>query len=214
MIYDISPVVTTGLAVWPGDTAPSREVLLDLHKGDHLTLSTLHATVHLGAHTDAPSHYDPDGLDMGKVPLEPYLGPCRVIEVAPRPGERVVPADLPDGRLPGRVLFRTDSYPDPDSFNEDFMALSPELVHHLKGAGVLLAGIDTPSIDPFTSKNLESHKACAATGLLILEGVVLGHVPAGDYELIALPLKLDQFDASPVRAVLRTLERPAREEGR
>ncbi len=206
MIYDISPTVRSGLKVWPGDTPPAREVLLDMNRGDHLTLSTLRATVHLGAHADAPSHYVKDGPSIEKISLDVYLGECRVVEVPARPGERIVPGDLPGGPFPPRVLFRTGSYPDPDRFNDDFMALSPALVRRLEKEGVRLVGIDTPSVDPFSSKALESHAACAECGMHILEGLVLGRVPGGRYELIALPLKLAGFDAGPVRAVLRTLE--------
>ena len=64
MIIDISPVISPRLAVWPGDTPPSRAVLMDLARGDSVTLSTLHATVHLVAHADAPSHYDRNAAAM------------------------------------------------------------------------------------------------------------------------------------------------------
>ena len=82
MIYDISPPITPGLAVFPGDTPVSREVLLDMQRGDPLTLSTLRATVHLGAHADAPSHYGRDGRTIDQQSLDLYCGPCRVIHVA------------------------------------------------------------------------------------------------------------------------------------
>ncbi len=81
MIYDITPPITAALKVWPGDTEPSREVLLDMKRGDNLTLSTLHSTVHLGAHVDAPSHYGRDARSIESSSLERYLGPCRVIRV-------------------------------------------------------------------------------------------------------------------------------------
>ena len=120
-------------------------------------------------------------------------------------GSRVLPADLPELPPTSRLLISTGSYPDPERFNEDFAALSPELITGLHQQGVVLVGLDTPSIDPFRSRKLESHAACAACGMAILEGLVLNHVPEGEYELIALPLGLAGFDASPVRAVLRTM---------
>lgn len=86
-----------------------------------------------------------------------------------------------------------------------FRALAPETVELLASRGVMLVGIDTPSVDPETSKHLPSHMACRVADMRILENLVLAHVTPGDYELIALPLKLDNLDASPVRAVLRTL---------
>ena len=104
-----------------------------------------------------------------------------------------------------RVLLGTGSYPDPTKFNEDFAGLSPALVDDLHDKGVRLVGIDTPSVDVFESKDLPAHKRFLAHDMAILEGLVLKDVPAGMYELIALPLKLMDFDASPVRAVLREL---------
>ena len=102
-----------------------------------------------------------------------------------------------------RVLFATRTYPDPTVFNEDFAALSPELVDGLHEKGVRLVGLDTPSVDLFASKTLPAHQRFLANDMAILEGLVLRDVPAGLYELIALPLKLAGFDASPVRAILR-----------
>jgi arylformamidase len=208
MIYDISPPITPRLAVWPGDTPPSREVLRELSRGDSVTLSTLHATVHLGAHADAPSHYGRSGADIASRPLERYVGPCEVVRVAVPRGARVTP-DLLSAvvRVP-RVLLATDTYPDPRQFNQDFAAFAPELVDQLHAAGVILIGIDTPSVDLFNSKDLPAHQRCLAHDMAILEGLVLKDVPAGTYELIALPLALAGFDASPVRAVLRPLRSP------
>jgi len=202
-LYDITPRVSPRLGVWPGDTAPSREVLLDLSRGDTVTLSTLHATVHLGAHADAPSHYGSDAPDIASRDLSLYLGPCDVIHVPVARGARVALRDLP--RLPEtpRVLLATGTFPDPERWNPDFAALDPALVEALAGQGVRLIGIDTPSVDLMESKDLPAHHAFLRNDVAILEGLVLGHVPDGQYELIALPLALEGFDASPVRAVLR-----------
>ena len=206
MIYDITPPITEAMAVWPGDTPPSREVLLDMAGGDNLTLSTLHATVHLGAHVDGPNHYGLDARSIGEQALEIYIGPCEVIHVNVKPGARVEPAHINQPIATERVLLATCSYPDPTKFNEDFAGLSPALVDDLHDKGVRLVGIDTPSVDLFESTDLPAHKRFLAHDMAILEGLVLKDVPAGMYELIALPLKLMDFDASPVRAVLRDLE--------
>jgi arylformamidase len=208
MLYDISPPISPRLAVWPGDTPPTREVLLELSRGDSVTLSTLHATVHLGSHADAPSHYGAKGTDIASRALNPYLGPCEVIRVAVPRGARVTPSMLPGGARAPRVLLATDTFPDPERFNEDFAALAPELVDQLHQAGVILVGIDTPSVDLFASKDLPAHQRFLAHDMAILEGLVLANVPEGSYELIALPLSLVGFDASPVRAVLRPLRSP------
>jgi len=206
-LHDITPLVTGALAVWPGDTPPTREVLLDLARGHTVTLSTLHATVHLGAHADAPSHYVAEGDDIASRSLEPYLGACEVIHVSVARGTRVGVGDLPARISAPRVLLATGTYPDPNRFTEDFAGIEPEAIDHLADQGVILVGIDTPSVDLFASKDLPAHAACARRDLAILEGVVLSAVPPGVYELIALPLKLAGFDASPVRAVLRVGDR-------
>lgn len=205
MLYDISPRVTPNLAVWPGDTPPQREVLLDMSRGDTLTLSTLRSTVHLGAHADAPNHYGLNAPSIDERPLERYLGPCRVVRADVAAGARVGIDDL-QGRIETeRLLIVTGSFPDPEIFRDDFAALEPALVHELHRRGVRLVGLDTPSVDLFDSRELPAHHACLECDMAILEGLVLSDVPDGEYELIALPLRLVGFDASPVRAVLRSL---------
>jgi arylformamidase len=203
MIYDITPPISERLQVWPGDTPPSREVLCDLKLGDNITLSTLHATVHLGAHADAPNHYGSEAPAIDARNLDYYLGPCQVMRVAAARGTCITPDMLPKRVGEKRVLLATGTYPDPEHFNEDFAALSPELVETLHDKGVILIGIDTPSVDPFTSKDLPAHQTFLRHDMAILEGLFLEEVPEGVYELIALPLKLVGFDASPVRAILR-----------
>jgi arylformamidase len=205
MIYDITPPITAALKVWPGDTPPTREVLLDMARGATVTLSTLHATVHLGAHADGPNHYGPDAPGIDARPLDDYLGPCQVIDLRVGRGTRAGVADLAVPVQAERVVFRTGTFPDPTVFNEDFAALEPELVRWLNDRGVRLVGIDTPSVDLFDSKDLPAHRAFLERDMAILEGLVLTGVPEGLYELIALPLRLVGFDASPVRAVLRTV---------
>ncbi len=204
MIYDISPSITESIAVFPGDTSPRREVLMDMRRGDALTLSTLRSTVHVGAHADAPSHYGADAPTIEQVELQMYIGPCQVIHVTVSRGALLAPDAISADISEPRVLFATGSYPDPGTFNTDFAALSPELVDWLAECGVRLVGVDTPSVDPADSKDLLAHKAFLRNDMYILEGLVLSDVPEGRYELIALPLKLVGFDASPIRAVLRT----------
>jgi len=206
MIYDITPPISERLKVWPGDTPLSREILGDQGKGDPTTTSTLRATVHLGAHADAPSHYALNAPSIEQRPLDLYIGRCQVIRLAAAHGTRIEPGAIDMPIRAKRVLLATATFPDPAAFNEDFAALSPDLIDHLANQGVRLVGIDTPSVDPFDSKDLPTHMACLKHDMAILEGLVLEGVPDGIYELIALPLKLMGFDASPVRAVLRTPE--------
>lgn len=105
-----------------------------------------------------------------------------------------------------RFLLATGTFPDPEEFNTYFAAYDPAFIDWLHERGVRLIGIDTPSIDLFDSKDLPSHKMVLKHDMAILEGLRLDQVPDGLYELIALPLKLVGFDASPVRAILRSLQ--------
>jgi arylformamidase len=210
-IIDISPPISPSLAVFPGDTPLSHEVLMDFERGHHIALSTLRATVHLGAHADAPSHYGRFGVPIDQVDPARFMGRCRVVQVRKGAGERVGVADLPEATwrapMPKRLLVRTGTHPDPNAWSDAFAGLAPELIDRAAAAGVDLIGIDTPSIDPADSKDLEAHQRVYALDLLIVEGLVLEHVelgPAGvaEFTLVALPLRLVGFDASPVRAVL------------
>jgi arylformamidase len=206
MIYDISPPITRHLAVWPGDTPPAREVLLDIAKGHNITLSTLRATVHLGAHADGPNHYAAKAPAIDQRSLDFYLGTCQLIRVSISRATRIPASAITDPIRASRVLLATGTFPDPTSFNTDFAALAPDLVDALHAQSVRLIGIDTPSVDLFDSKDLPAHQAFLRHDMAILEGLVLDKVPNGLYELIALPLPLVGFDASPVRAILRTID--------
>jgi arylformamidase len=203
-LYDISPLIDARLAVWPGDTAATREVLADLAAGDDHTLSTLRSTVHLGAHADAPSHFEAEGATIDAMPLDAYLGSCQVIDVAARRGQTIRPDDLGVEIEAERILLVTGTYPDPTRLNTDFAAPGVELIDMLADAGVRLVGVDTPSVDLFHSEQLPVHHRLIEHGMASLEGLVLTEVPPGSYELIALPLRLGGFEASPVRAIIRS----------
>ncbi len=203
-LIDISPLVEPSIEVWPGDTPYTLARNSDMRDGANLTLSNIRTTLHVGAHADAPSHYVRDGEDIADRGLDYYAGPCVVIDVEGVGARRILPADVAGKRIDRpRVLFRTNTFRDPRRWNNDFASLSPELVELLHERGVILAGIDTPSVDPFESKELEAHHALARFDMANLEGLVLTDVAEGAYELIALPLRLRGADASPVRAVLR-----------
>ena len=203
---DISPPIDSSIQVWPGDTPFAHSINLDMKAGANITLSEIHTTVHVGAHADAPAHYVRDGMDIASRRLEFYIGRCVVLRVPVRRGERVIVEHL-DGKVLSapRVLLRTGTFPNPRKWNNDFAYLSPALVEHLYQHGVMLVGIDTPSVDAFDSKTLEAHQVFAHNHMAMLEGLMLDHVEEGEYELIAPPLPLVGADASPVRAVLRTL---------
>ena len=201
-VIDISPPVTERIGVWPGDVPYRRRVSLAIESGANIDLSSIDSTLHVGAHADAPSHYVAGGRTIDAQPLEAYVGPCQVVDVRVARGSRIRPADVDAPFRAPRILFKTGTFPDPDVFTTDFASLSPELVAHLAAAGVVLVGIDTPSVDPFDDKLLEAHRALARAGMANLEGLVLDRVEPGLYGLAALPLRLVGADASPVRAVL------------
>lgn len=205
-IIDITPLISEDIAVFPGDTPFRLTRHFQFSKGDHLDLASFSGTLHLGAHADAPSHYRANGKTSETLNLEAYIGPCRVIDVTHVKTERIYPKDVKglDELTERRVLFRTDSFPDPNHWNSDFKALSPELIVALDKKGVILVGIDTPSVDPETSKALETHQALADTNMRVLEGIVLTEVKEGSYILLAAPLRIANAEAAPTRALLLT----------
>ena len=203
-LWDISPPVSPQSPVFPGDTPYGQQWAAQIAPGCPVNVSSITLSPHVGAHADAPLHYDAGGDAVGALDLEPYLGPCRVIHAIGR-GPLVRWEDLAhaaDG-LPPRVLVRTYERAPLDRFDSHLAAFAPETIEQLAAAGVRLVGIDTASIDPADSKSLASHQVIRRRGLRVLENLVLDAVAEGDYELIALPLKLMTADASPVRAVLR-----------
>jgi arylformamidase len=205
-IWDISPPVHEGAPVFPGDTPYRQRWAATIGPGCPVNVSEITLSPHVGAHADAPLHYDPAGATIGDVGLAPYLGPCRVIHAIAR-GPLVEWEHIAHAAagLPPRVLVRTYERAPVDRWDGQLAAFAPATIERLAAMGVKLIGIDTASIDPAESKTLDSHQAIRRLGLRVLENLVLDEVPEGDYELIALPLKLVSADASPVRAVLREL---------
>jgi len=204
VIIDITQGLSPGMAGFPGDAGYAEGWTFRLGPDCPVNVSRVSFSVHCGTHADAPLHYDAQGAAAAALPLEPYIGPCRVID-ARGAGPLCVPSDIAAALAgaPPRILLRLMDRLDPKVWPTGFRALAPETVDLLASQGVRLVGIDTPSVDPETSKTLAAHHACRAADMRILENLVLSHVEPGDYELIALPLKFENLDASPVRAVLR-----------
>ena len=203
-IWDISPAIDEHAPVFPGDTTYSQRLHFALGPGCPVNVNSITLSPHTGAHADAPLHYAADGQAVGLLDLAPYLGPCRVVHCIGC-GPLVEPADIAHALvdLPARVLVRTRQTA--TQAWDDFSAYSAATLELLAGLGVVLVGIDTPSVDPATSAALPAHHQLLRHHMRVLENLVLDAVPAGDYELIALPLKLVRADASPVRAILRSL---------
>lgn len=211
--WDISPPLSTATPTWPGDTPFQEERVWSYGPECPVNVGRITLSPHTGAHVDAPLHYSPDGAPIGEVSLDTYMGPCRVLHCLDS-GALVEPEQLAGrlGQVPERVLLRTYRQAPLATWDSDFTAVAKATVDLLASLGVRLIGIDTPSLDPQTSKTMEAHNAIARHGMAILEGIVLDDVPEGDYELIALPLRFANLDASPVRAILRPLNKMTPEE--
>jgi len=205
-LLDISPPLHAASPVFPGDTAYTQHWVATIGPGCPVNVGSLTLSPHTGAHADAPLHYDPTGAAIGQVDLTPFLGPCRVVH-AIGAGPLVLPQHIQHALVdaPPRVLVRMYREMPQDRFDTALPAFDPASIELLASLGVLLVGTDSASLDPADSKTLPSHQAVRRHGLRVLENLLLDDVPEGDYELIALPLKLTTADASPVRAVLRSL---------
>lgn len=207
-IYDITRTIAPTSAVWEGDTAYSARLIAEISRGSSINLTTLTLSAHSATHADARFHYQLAGPTIEQAPLAPFIGPARVVEVERRSGG-IVPDDLAHVDLHGgqRLLIRTFISDTPDEqLTTEFPSLSVALIEHLAALGYVLIGTDAISVDPYTSRTLDAHHALARHGLYNLESLCLRGVPVGDYELIALPLKLSGACASPVRAILRPLK--------
>jgi arylformamidase len=203
-IIDISPLLRVGMGVFPGDAALRSARTFSIGPDCPVNVAEIAMSTHCGAHVDAPLHYDPDGASIDRLDLDDFIGLARVIDARgnhPLCGFDDISAALEGA--PPRLLFRLMDRLDPMIWPTGFRALAPDAVQRLALGGTRLIGVDVPSIDPETSKELPSHMVCRAHDLRILENLVLADVAPGDYELIALPLKLAGLDAAPVRAVLR-----------
>jgi arylformamidase len=206
-IWDISPPVSVDSPVFPGDTPYSQKWKWTVSAQCPVNVGEITLSPHIGAHADAPLHYDNNDPAIGLVPLAPFIGPCRVIH-AIHCGPLILPEHLAHAAedLPERVLVRTARHAALSWWTDDFTAYAPHTIEWLAERGVTLIGLDTPSIDPASSKTLDSHHVILRHDMRVLENLLLDDIAPGDYELIALPLALVQADASPVRAILRELD--------
>ncbi|GGK16561.1 kynurenine formamidase [Deinococcus malanensis] len=204
-LLDISRALTAAHPNWPGDAPFRVNPGARMAGGDSVNTSELCTSTHTGTHVDAPWHYDDLGERLDAVPLEVYVGTCRVLSVH---GSGMIGSEvfgtLPE-TLPSRLLLNTGQPEHWTVFPEDFRTLSPDFVREVARRGVQLIGTDAPSVDPLTSKTLDAHHACQDSGIYILEGLNLSAVNDGEYELLCLPLPLVGVDGAPARAVLRLL---------
>ncbi len=202
-LIDITIPLDASLAAWPGDVAYHLELHRKLSAGESVNLSSVTMSVHTGTHADSPFHFLPGGAAIEALPLAPFIGPAAVVDVAGRPVIREAGVAHVDFRKTPRLLFKTGGWPRHDVFPATIPLLDAGLPDFLAARGVVLVGVDVPSVDAPDSKRLPIHHALARGGIQILESLHLANAPAGEYELIALPIKLVGSDGAPVRAVLR-----------
>lgn len=205
--YDISAEIHPGMPSFPGDPPISVRATHELSRGAAYNLSELSLGSHAGTHIDPPRHFLPGGLPVDRIDLEALNGPCRVVHV-PDPHREVSTGDL-KGLLHGvtRVLFRTRNsarWAQGESFFPDYVAVAPETAEYLAASKFRLVGIDSQSIEKDSTDQYPVHHTLLGSGCVILEGLRLAEVPAGEYELRCLPLKLRDGDGAPCRAVLLT----------
>jgi arylformamidase len=198
-VYDISIDLTPELPHWPGEKGFSIE---KTHRGD-VCVSEISMGLHCGTHLDAPYHFIPTGKKLDEIPLEDYLGAVRVVEI--RDPERITRRELESLDLAGvtRIIFKTansERWQKP-TFDEQFIGLAADGAEYLVELGVRLIGTDYLSIEAFLGDGTV-HNILLARDVVILEGLNLRETPAGDYFLVAVPLKMPGAEASPTRAFL------------
>jgi arylformamidase len=204
VLIDISPSLRVGMGVFPGDAAFKVSQTFTIGPDCPVNVASFSMSTHCGAHVDAPLHYDARGASIDALDLNDFIGPARVIDARgadPLCGFEAIAPALEGA--PPRLLFKLMDRGDQLAWPSGFRALAPDTVERLALRGMRLIGVDVPSVDPETSKELPSHMVCKRHDIRIVENLVLADVAPGDYELIALPLKLIGLDAAPVRAVLR-----------
>lgn len=203
---DISVPLRPGMVVWPGDAPFERSDTLRIADGGACNLSQISTTAHVGTHMDAPRHFLEGAPGMESLALSAGIGPARVIRI--QDPEAIHVAELePHALARGeRVLFRTRNSEvcwDTDHFQSNFIYIPPETAHYLVECGVQTVGIDYLSVDAFDNPGAPTHRILLKACVWIIEGLMLGHVDPGPYELACLPLKIMGGDGAPARAALR-----------
>jgi len=209
-LHDLTLPIHPGMAVWPKDPGVNLPLARSLARGDGANVTRIEMGAHTGTHMDAPVHFKPDGVGIDRVPLEEIIGPCRVFDLDDIPGH-IDRAAVGRCDLSGvtRALFKTRNSRhwarNETAFDKDFIAIVADGAQLLVELGVRLVGVDYLSVEPCGSKEHPVHHILLGADVTIIEGLNLSAVSPGDYELIALPLRLCGADGSPARVVLRDL---------
>lgn len=206
---DVSVPLRTGMVHWPDNPPVSIERMLDIELGDVANVSKLSMGAHTGTHMDAPLHFFQKGKGIHTMPLSVGMGQARVIEI--RDPESIKPEELRPHQIQRgeRILFKTRNSArcwQTDDFVEDFVYISQEAARYLAAKQVQTVGIDYLSVGGFFKDGVETHHALLDAGIWLIEGLNLSEVEPGKYELICLPLKIEDADGAPARAILRLVE--------
>lgn len=202
---DITQPLTKTIAVWPGDTPYRFDLSFTKKQTGSVNIGQFTSSVHTGTHVDAPFHFDNEGEQIHQIDPNTYIGKAKIIDVTEHKIiDRSILEEFDLGGV-NRLLLKTEKKRDLTTFPEEFSVLDPDVGMYLKSLGIFLIGTDAPSVDPVDSKALSAHHSLYKNGVYILENLILSNVDPGEYELIALPLKLVGADGSPVRAVIRPL---------
>jgi len=200
--YDITRSITKDTKEYPGNKKYFFKSLMDINEGAPLNVNSFKMSMHLGTHIDGTKHFKSDGMCVGKIPIEKVMGKCQVIELEQKFNYLYLPKDIKVDIKFNKVLFKTNTFFDLENWNQDFSGISPELIKYLGQKKVVLIGIDTPGLDLIDSQDFLSHKEAAKYDIVSLENLDLKKINAGNYNLIALPLKFEEAEASLVRAIL------------
>jgi arylformamidase len=208
-LIDISLGISPEMPVWPGDPSVRLERVRKISEGANANVSHLACSVHTGTHVDAPLHFIDGASGVEQLPVDALIGRAHVVSF---PDSEVINeetldgADLPD-RL-DRMLFKTRNSnlwaEGAGTFQEDFVAIDPSGASWLADRGVRLVGVDYLSVAPF-GQSREPHQILLHNKIVIVEGLDLSRVEAGEYMLYCLPLKLVGSDGAPARAILQDL---------
>ena len=207
-LYDVSVLVHEGTPIWPGDPGLSLRLDSRIGPGSEANVTRVQMGAHTATHMDAPFHFEPDGAGIDRLPLDVMIGPCRVFDLTKITGH-ITRAALETCDLSGvaRALFKTRNSlrweADEHAFDKNFVGVVTDGAQYLVERGVKLVGVDYLSVEPFGSKGHPVHHILLRANVIVVEGLNLHDVPAGDYELIALPVKLKGTDGAPARVVLR-----------
>lgn len=200
-IIDISMELAHTTPEWPGDTPFDYRLSVTKEQSGSVNIGEIRSSTHMGTHIDAPFHYDNEGMKVDELPLDIYVTKAQVMDVTNL--EKIHRQDLKE-RIPGiqAVLLKTGSWKERSKFPDSWPVFDPSIAEWMAENDIRLLGVDVPSVDPETSKELPMHHAMNQWERFILEGIVLDGVSEGEYQLVALPLKIKGAEGSPVRAVL------------